>query len=292
MTISRYHPCRTCQLGQPHRSAGVQLLGGYADLCPETKLLAVGEPGRGVHHHGRRVTAHDERLRRRQRVGDDGFGVTAPPLTDVRDSVVDRVDDTRGDVEREVLRRPVVVGDRYDVRAAGSHHCLVAMHGDTGVAQSGQDARQEDVRDIAVHQQRLRRVAPTRRVRLRVSVMSTAMSRSASASTYTWQLPTPVSMTGTVDSSTTLRMRPAPPRGMRTSTKPRARMRCFADSWSVPGTSWTVSVGSPALSPASARMATNAALLDRALDEPRSSTALPLLRHRPAASTVTLGRAS
>src|SRR3954462_613327 len=96
MTISRYHPCRTCQLGQPHRSAGVQLLGGYADLCPETELLAVGEPGRGVHHHGRRVTAHDERLRRRQRVGDDGFGVTAPPLTDVRDSVFDRVDDTRG----------------------------------------------------------------------------------------------------------------------------------------------------------------------------------------------------
>ena len=35
-----------------------------------------------------------------------------------------------------------------------------------------------------------------------------------------------------------------------------------------------------------------AALLDRADDEPRSSTALPDLRQIPAASAVTLGRAS
>src|SRR3954453_14239502 len=89
MTISRYHPCRTCELGQPHWSAGVQLLGGYADLCPETKLLAVGEPGRCIDPHRRRVTTHDERLRRRQRVGDDRFGVAAPPLTDVCDGILD-----------------------------------------------------------------------------------------------------------------------------------------------------------------------------------------------------------
>ena len=50
------------------------------------------------------------------------------------------------------------------------------------------------------------------------------MSRSAAASTYTWQLPTPVSITGTVDSSTTDWIRPAPPRGISTSTRPRARI--------------------------------------------------------------------
>ena len=35
-----------------------------------------------------------------------------------------------------------------------------------------------------------------------------------------------------------------------------------------------------------------AALLEAAEDDPRRSAALPLFRHRPAASTVTLGRAS
>ena len=40
------------------------------------------------------------------------------------------------------------------------------------------------------------------------------------------------------------------------------------------------------------RAATMAALLERALEEPRSRTALPDFRQMPAASAVTLGRAS
>src|SRR3954467_15827844 len=36
------------------------------------------------------------------------------------------------------------------------------------------------------------------------TVTASAFSRSADSSTYTWQLPTPVSITGTVDSSTTV----------------------------------------------------------------------------------------
>ncbi len=119
-----------------------------------------------------------------------------------------------------------------------------------------------------------------------------AMSRSAAASTYTWQLPTPVSITGTVDSSTTERISPAPPRGISTSTWPRARISAFTLSWLSPGTSWTTSGSSPAEAAASRSTATIAALLDRALELPRSSTALPDLRQMPAASAVTLGRAS
>ena len=53
-------------------------------------------------------------------------------------------------------------------------------------------------------------------------------------------------MTGTVDSSTTERIRPAPPRGMSTSTCPRARISALTLSWESPGTSWTTSGSRPA----------------------------------------------
>ena len=122
--------------------------------------------------------------------------------------------------------------------------------------------------------------------------IDSAMSRSALASTYTWQLPTPVSITGTVDSSTTDRISDAPPRGMRTSTNPRARISSLTESRDDESSNWTASAGSPAASTASRSTATIAAL-DRAADEdPRSSTALPDLSASPAASAVTLGRAS
>ena len=52
-------------------------------------------------------------------------------------------------------------------------------------------------------------------------------------------------MTGTVDSSTTLRISPAPPRGISTSTRPRARISALTLSWVSPGTSWTTSAGRP-----------------------------------------------
>ena len=84
-------------------------------------------------------------------------------------------------------------------------------------------------------------------------------------------------MTGTVDPSTTLRMRPAPPRGMSTSTRPRAVMRCFTDSCVVPGTSAIASTGSPAASSASRITSTSTVLESYADDEPRSSATLPLL---------------
>jgi len=78
---------------------------------------------------------------------------------------------------------------------------------------------------------------------LALTRIATALSMSAAASTYTWQLPTPVSMTGTVELSTTLRINPAPPRGMSRSTSPRAVIRAMTASWLRPGTSWIASMG-------------------------------------------------
>lgn len=43
------------ELGKTHGPAGMQLLSGDADLSTETKLTAVGEPGRSIHHDRRRV---------------------------------------------------------------------------------------------------------------------------------------------------------------------------------------------------------------------------------------------
>ncbi len=126
---------------------------------------------------------------------------------------------------------------------------------------------------------------------LALSTIASAIAGSAEASTYTWQLPTPVSITGTVDSRTTRSISEAPPRGMTTSTRPRAPSSSPTEARSA-GSSSIDPAGRPAFSAVSVRTATSAALVRNAEAEPRSRAALPLLRHRPAASTVTLGRAS
>ena len=73
---------------------------------------------------------------------------------------------------------------------------------------------------------------------------------------------------------------------------PSSCMNATADSRLVSWTSPTASTGSPALARPSRRADATTRLVEIADDEPRSSTALPDLRHRPAASLVTLGRFS
>ena len=53
---------------------------------------------------------------------------------------------------------------------------------------------------------------------LALRMIFVANSKSANSSTNTWQIPTPVSITGTELFSTTRFIKPAPPRGMITST--------------------------------------------------------------------------
>ena len=77
------------QLAQPHRAAGVQLLGGDADLGPEAELAAVDEAGRGVDEHGGGVDLATEALGGAQVAGDDGLGVPRPEAGDVVDGGVE-----------------------------------------------------------------------------------------------------------------------------------------------------------------------------------------------------------
>ena len=69
-------------------------------------------------------------------------------------------------------------------------------------------------------------------------------------------------------------------------------MKAIAVSCEVSSTRATASSGSPALTAARRSSATMARLDSRAEDEPRRKAALPALRHRAAASLVTLGRFS
>ena len=107
-----------------------------------------------------------------------------------------------------------------------------------------------------------------------------------------WQLPVPVSMVGTVAFSTTALINPAPPRGITTSTSPRARMRWVTLDRSSDGSNCTASAGRPAAVRVWRRIRTSSALELAADDEPRSSATLPDFSAMPKASTVTFGRAS
>ena len=92
--------------------------------------------------------------------------------------------------------------------------------------------------------------------------------------------------------STTERMSPPPPRGMSTSRYSVRFISSVALSRVVSWTRAMQSRGRPASSRASRMMATMAQLERKASLPPRRMTVLPDLRHRAAASTVTLGRAS
>ena len=104
-----------------------------------------------------------------------------------------------------------------------------------------------------------------------------------------WHTPSPVRITGTLASLATVRISPAPPRGISTSTK---CISSLAVSWPVSWTKDTQSSGRPAEARAF-RIKTVTARLERMASlPPRRIHTLPDLRHSAAASTVTFGRAS
>ena len=107
-----------------------------------------------------------------------------------------------------------------------------------------------------------------------------------------WQLPVPVSITGTEEFSTTDLISPAPPLGISRSRRPLALIICVAESLLVSVTRLMQSSGNPASAREFLMELAMAILEFMASFPPRSTTALPALRHIAAASAVTLGRAS
>ena len=85
-------------------------------------------------------------------------------------------------------------------------------------------------RNALVHQQLLGCIANRRTLRLGIDHNASAISKSADSSTKMWQFPAPVSITGTVAFSVTKEIRPGPPRGISTSTSPRALISSCTES--------------------------------------------------------------
>jgi hypothetical protein len=97
---------------------------------------------------------------------------------------------------------------------------------------------------------------------------------------------------GTVASCIRRAIRPLPPRGTITSTYSGIVIRAPTAARSVVSTTCTPCSGRPAPRRPSPTSAASARLQWMASEPPRRMAALPLLMHRPAASTVTFGRAS
>ena len=98
-------------------------------------------------------------------------------------------------------------------------------------------------------------------------------------------------MTGTVACSFSAAFRPSPPRGMIRSTRPSWVAISRSSSRSPPATSEIAAAGRPAAATASGHGGQHGVRVG-AVDEPRSTIALPDFRHSAEQSIVTFGRAS
>ena len=239
------------QLGQAHRAAGVQLLGRDADLRAEAELAAVGEPGRRVDHappprppvprtpraaacelgHDRLgvpgavpsdvarprrpVMSHD----RRRDVRGQVLGARSPRRSPARPSGADR---RRPPPGRRARSRPAArrAGSASGRNASATAACTSS---DSAVLQT--DGRWV----LALSSDRQRLVQVGRLVDVHVAV---ARRRSRSPARWT---PRPPSGSAT-----------APPRGISTSTRPRARISSLTESRVVASSSWIASAGRPA----------------------------------------------
>ena len=125
-----------------------------------------------------------------------------------------------------------------------------------------------------------------------LTAIATASPMSALASTNTWPLPPAAYMTGTVACSLSAFFSPSPPRGMIRSITPSCVASCRSSSRSPPLTIEIAPSGTPAERIAAAATWASTAFECEAVDEPRSTIALPDLRQSAEQSIVTFGRAS
>src|SRR5580704_11409432 len=86
----------TGQLLGAHRPAGVKLAGGNAYFGAEAELAAIGELGRCVVQHDRRIDLVEEFARGSFVVRHDRIGMARPVVMNMRDRLVEAVDDLRG----------------------------------------------------------------------------------------------------------------------------------------------------------------------------------------------------
>src|SRR5690606_18397948 len=93
MAVTEHDPFLAGQALEADRAAGVDAVGGNADLRAEAILEAVGKTGRGIDHHRAGIDFSEEASGAGPVLGDDAFGVPGAVLADMVHGVVDIGDD-------------------------------------------------------------------------------------------------------------------------------------------------------------------------------------------------------
>src|SRR5260363_179189 len=209
-------------------------------------------------------------------------------LGDVIDRFFQIVHNAQREVQGQVLVVIFIRGGRNDPRIQ-SDALFITVYRDSAFAHGVDQWAHCRIRNSSMHQNRLDGIAHAGTLGFSIDGNIDRHLTSALTSMTRWQLPVPVWMTGTLAPVTTALMSPAPPRGMSKSTYPRAAISSSVTSWP-PSTSCTASRIS---SGSRDRIAAITARVDSRADEhPRNSHAFPDFKQIPAASEVTLGRAS
>src|SRR6478735_7942571 len=110
------------QLLGADRAAGVEFAGGDADLGAEAEFATVGELRRCVVQHDRRIDFVEEFLRGMSVFRHDRIGVTRAVIVNMRDRLVEPVNDACCDDRVLIFGVPVFVG-------RGLHPVIDALHG-------------------------------------------------------------------------------------------------------------------------------------------------------------------
>src|SRR6266436_8847246 len=111
----------TGQLLGADRAAGVKLTRSYPDFRAEAEFAAVGELGRRVMQHDRRIDLVEKLAGGACIFRHDRIGVMRTVIVNMHDRLVDAVDHLRGDDGVLIFGIPVFVGSRLYARIGVLH---------------------------------------------------------------------------------------------------------------------------------------------------------------------------
>src|SRR6185437_12536512 len=114
------------QLLGADRPAGVEFAGGNADLGAEAEFSAVGELGRGVMQHDRRIDLVEKLARDSLVLGHDRIGVVRAMVVNMCDRGVDAIDHLGCDDRVLIFGVPVLLGGRLHPGIGGLHDLVAA----------------------------------------------------------------------------------------------------------------------------------------------------------------------
>src|SRR6185295_4746355 len=122
------------QLLGADRAAGVEFAGGNPDLGAEAELAAIRELRRGVVQHDRGIDFAEEFLGSASVLRHDRVGMMRTMIVDMRERVIETVDDPRRDDRVFIFGVPILVGGGLHARI-DLLHGVVAAHLAAGIDQ-------------------------------------------------------------------------------------------------------------------------------------------------------------